>query len=996
MNHPQGSIPGKETLTEPTTEDAFGQNTVRPPNPQSAPGKGTNATKKRNARRKKKEQLQRQGLKAASLASNPEPSTEQRSEPHVAVTCTDQEMGNEADLLEARKLSLLQAIGPEDERTATFSEQDGEPALVHLPRASIPSKDYPPKDVSLSGHTDGMETIPETRDSPRDLRDQAEQEKSTAHSQTALEEADAKRQARRSRLDTASTKRLIFGSLGLRTPKSKKEEDDLRNRLKPKAKDPLQSAVQENGIDSSMETVNHDQDSWKDHVVLKAVECCHDGVELSTPPFPFIQRWDPQQQAMSGKSRGSRGGGKSKRQKRNNSQYYQEYNGFDDYEYDQTNVQNVDTSNLEYETLDRNDGIANPLASSAGPEDPSVMRPSLSRSESERTQAAVNQQIFQDAGGYSPAGHAAKGLDLPELPSDLAKCEILTTLSAKEGAIIAFKSMEMSEKTNWCPIISPFRTAKIEGVLEDGSVAIVLASRDVPSKRKRYDPDTGERVYDRFEMPSDDDEDEVEEDDSRIELSLLDMIEPKLIESAKGFPDEDMGDQTSHSSPKEEPASNQKIQTDESGLETVSLRYQEDQPASSQSNLDNDQATKEMSESTRREYSLLMKDAGFRSDVAANVTGAFAQGPRVPSTQEEETSRLGSKLERESSEVNDSNLVEGFIGDNRCFLESATSPDERRPETQGPSRKRSVVDSDYEDRVLQPPSSAKSYSSWIVEGDGPMLDGPLSSRSPNRSALEDEYDEQEVAESSLLPSESADPELFPVSAQSPEIPFTSSPPTAADIKSAKRGNHFQEEAQESSILGDDSLPLPGDILSQPKPRSRKTDEDWDAEYVPPSTAPAGLSSGVRNKKKPTRRGVFAIPSSPIPSDDSQSDNRDRLGSKLNTSYGLDGSNDMVDDYSDDFKVLPPAPKRRHSPKIKRESSQVPAGRVFPSTAPVSGIHVIDLTASSDIETRSSKMESEEDRTKSIGLPRGPGWVPKAKPSERKGKDRSVGRTRSSV
>jgi hypothetical protein len=39
---------------------------------------------------------------------------------------------------------------------------------------------------------------------------------------------------------------------------------------------------------------HEDDDSWRERIDLRAVECCDNGVELSTPPFPFYQYWDPQ------------------------------------------------------------------------------------------------------------------------------------------------------------------------------------------------------------------------------------------------------------------------------------------------------------------------------------------------------------------------------------------------------------------------------------------------------------------------------------------------------------------------------------------------------------------------------------------------------------------------------------------------------------------------------------------------------------------------------
>jgi hypothetical protein len=37
-----------------------------------------------------------------------------------------------------------------------------------------------------------------------------------------------------------------------------------------------------------------DDDSWRERIDLRAVECCDHRVQLSAPPCPFRQCWDPQ------------------------------------------------------------------------------------------------------------------------------------------------------------------------------------------------------------------------------------------------------------------------------------------------------------------------------------------------------------------------------------------------------------------------------------------------------------------------------------------------------------------------------------------------------------------------------------------------------------------------------------------------------------------------------------------------------------------------------
>ena len=54
----------------------------------------------------------------------------------------------------------------------------------------------------------------------------------------------------------------------------------------------------EGGAEGAMEEEEmgeyEDNDSWRERIDLRAVECCDHRVELSTPPFPFYQYWDAQ------------------------------------------------------------------------------------------------------------------------------------------------------------------------------------------------------------------------------------------------------------------------------------------------------------------------------------------------------------------------------------------------------------------------------------------------------------------------------------------------------------------------------------------------------------------------------------------------------------------------------------------------------------------------------------------------------------------------------
>merc|ERR1712230_89455 len=126
--------------------------------------------------------------------------------------------------------------------------------------------------------------------------------------------------ARRSKPDVAGSKRLLLGSLGVRVPKTQQEKDALQKKLKdrnnqrmapppdleapalaPKIASKTTPTEDQQGHESE-----DDDESWREKIDLNAVECCEEGINLSTPPFPFYQRWDPQQRRKKSKARNGR------------------------------------------------------------------------------------------------------------------------------------------------------------------------------------------------------------------------------------------------------------------------------------------------------------------------------------------------------------------------------------------------------------------------------------------------------------------------------------------------------------------------------------------------------------------------------------------------------------------------------------------------------------------------------------------------------------------
>ena len=338
-------------------------------------------------------------------------------------------------------------------------------------------------------------------------------------------------QKRRAKLDLAGSKRLLFGSLGLKAPKTKDDESALREKLMKDVKPvrPVKERVAE--IEAAAFTAaqaeNDNDDSWKDKIQLAAVECCHDGVKLSTPPFPFVQRWDPQQQGSYSRKKGR----KSKKRKRMDQSYCEE-----NYE---------ESPNPESPSK-----VARPKNYDANLEqpqfDPAVFEHDQAQQNqgwpydlSVRDSAAASEQLLRET-SMSAANAAAEDKplleikelpDLPSLPEDPTECQELRREHCLAGATIAFKKFLMSAETNWQPKISEYLTAAVRELHEDGTLLMALARRDQPKDEARYDEETGERVYGKFEMPGYDEE-HASSDRSGLEMPFDELISPRLIRPA--------------------------------------------------------------------------------------------------------------------------------------------------------------------------------------------------------------------------------------------------------------------------------------------------------------------------------------------------------------------------------------------------------------------------------------------------------------------------------
>jgi hypothetical protein len=325
--------------------------------------------------------------------------------------------------------------------------------------------------------------------------------------------------SRRAKLDLGAGRRLLFGALGRKLPKTKADEEKIRNDIMKNVRPlPPKKTNEESHSRPANETADEDPDAWRQKINYQAKECVQDGVVLSQPPFPFEQRWDPQQR---GSYKGDRGG-KRKKDQRDQAQYYHDdtraskkpkrRKGKHNYDEEQ---EYLDTS---YEPSYQDDALTSQFGDSTQAE----------RLQSDDMEGEINQQLMNDI--HTPtAGFSQGPEDLALPPDDPSILPDLKDGQAKVGMTIAFKQLEMSETTNWQPQISAYRTAIVISITDSGELQLTLAMRDRQQSIKRYDPHTGERIYSRFEVP---DGDEMDEDDNKGMLNLLfsNLAEPKIVQ----------------------------------------------------------------------------------------------------------------------------------------------------------------------------------------------------------------------------------------------------------------------------------------------------------------------------------------------------------------------------------------------------------------------------------------------------------------------------------
>ena len=307
-----------------------------------------------------------------------------------------------------------------------------------------------------------------------------------------------------STLDVTSSKRLIFGALGVRTPRSKDEEEQTRRKLAGKSKQrqpPTESTIWPPEDNQSI------SNSWHNKLTVKATECVVDGIKLTPPPFPFEQRWDSEAMRVirewKGQGKGKKRKGRGKRKKRKRSSNQEIYD-------DEEGEEEEEAS-----------------ASNGGAEDYENGDVHLNYSDTEMVNGEESHANNADV--YEPV----ESDDLPAVPADLDSIPNLSESEFTPGSIVAYKQLELSKATNWQPMVSQYRVATVEDILEDGLVRVVrLPKRDRnPHSGKTSLQEEFPREYSGFEMPGFDDQDEAADEGLR-EITFAELIAPKLVQAS--------------------------------------------------------------------------------------------------------------------------------------------------------------------------------------------------------------------------------------------------------------------------------------------------------------------------------------------------------------------------------------------------------------------------------------------------------------------------------
>ncbi|KAE8377455.1 hypothetical protein BDV26DRAFT_293179 [Aspergillus bertholletiae] len=337
------------------------------------------------------------------------------------------------------------------------------------------------RDIESGGINIANGTLPPPK--PAEESKQEQPKELSNKPDTSVEEAsEIGPEPKRRTLDVASSRRLLFGSLGVRTPRTKEDEEATRKKLAGKANN---FVPQKKVSDEASGAPESDVDeNWGNKLIIQATECVYDDIQLTAPPFPFEQRWDYE---ASNLIRQRKGLGKKRKRRQQLQVYDGEEDGYGGWE---DSFVDGDMH------LDYNDAEQLP-----------------SKVYNHESMPTTEQESD----------------DLPLVPNDPGSLRDLVEGDLKSGCVLAFKQLDVSKATNWQPTVTDFRVAEIHDVYDDKILNLRLAKRD-RRQAKEIELEEDGPQYSGFEMPGYEDEGE---DDGFRELSFADLIDPKLLRPAE-------------------------------------------------------------------------------------------------------------------------------------------------------------------------------------------------------------------------------------------------------------------------------------------------------------------------------------------------------------------------------------------------------------------------------------------------------------------------------
>jgi hypothetical protein len=507
------------------------------------------------------------------------------------------------------------------------------------------------------------------------------------------EEINGDMPRKRAKLDIESSRRMVFASLGLKNPRTPAAKAELPEKLAKKALDSAagqdKQAVAQlwNAVGTKAQPVaeSAEPEAWKAKLDLSAVECEESGRILSQPPFPFVQRWE---------------------QPNDMNQLQGQLN-----QHEQSTVETKQDVSICTESLETSVSYIDGDSILDGVRLNGVIQNQLMR----EAQELSKRQIVNSCGES----------DLP-LITDFNVLGPLRAEDAVAGVVIAFKQLDMSKETNWQPQISAYRTARIQEVHADGTLKIFLAERDRTPIPPSFDDQTGERIFDKFEMPIE--EGEESQDTALREVLYGDLIEPKLVKSR-------MSELLVAQSTQGEQSSRVSSKTQE---ETSEVK---DSAKSTDHSIGQLSAQVEVSTPRQKEISNLIKDAGFHSSLdsellqpmpepVATFTGDDDKSTDSPERSDKHASNLSVNLDGAPTDADAARLDSPFYAgsdsspayqDNEFF--DTSSNVERQEVSSGIHDSQKNRDSSFTKEVTYPRISQLA----IDEGSAPKNNGKCNS-----------------------------------------------------------------------------------------------------------------------------------------------------------------------------------------------------------------------------------------------------------------------------